>query len=285
MACRIYSTSKGIFMSTRLRRPAASGYSLIELLVVLAIVGILAIAGVTMIGNRQSGAVRGLLDEVEGALSNAHQTAVATGRDVEIVTWGTWDAGTPFRMAHVDGVGPVILPDGTITNQAEFLLDPVHNAAPAPPAVPPAPPGVNLLGSVAVPFRFMPNDTIQSRARIVRLDSGQWTSVLLPTAAGTANESLTTVAPFNLGPMSTGVLTDTADLFPFQGAVNRGVTISGSSKRFNTTFIIPVVGTTSSGGALPGGPMGLIVVLANGGTIYKFYNPGARDSDGRWRRL
>jgi hypothetical protein len=31
--------------------------------------------------------------------------------------------------------------------------------------------------------------------------------------------------------------------------------------------------------------MGLIVVLANGGTIYKFYNPGARDSDGHWRRL
>ena len=284
MAGRIYTTSKGFFMSTP-RRHMASGYSLVELLVVLAIVGILAIAGVTMIGNRQSGAVRGLLDELEGALTNARQAAVATGRDVEIVTGGTWDAGTPFRRAHVDGVGPIIFPDSKIQKQVDYLLDTVTNPPLTLADVPLAPPGVNLAGSVAVPFRFIPNDAIQSRARIVRLDSGQWSSVMLPTAAGPANQLITTVAPFNAGPMSVGVYLEANDLFPFDGNVKRGVTISGSSKRFNTTFIIPVVGTTSSGGALPGGPMGLIVVLANGGTIYKFYNPGARDSDGRWRRI
>ncbi len=268
MACRTYNTAKGITMTTGWRRQGAAGYSLIELLVVLAIVGILAIAGVTMIGNRQSGAVRGLLDEVEGALANAHQAAVATGRDVAIVSWGTWDAATPLVMAH----GDAALTDAQIQTTANNLLL----------SIPPAP----ALGAngqtVAVPFRFQANDTIKSRAAIVRLDSAQWANVMQTTAAGTTNADINGVAPFLAGPMA-GILQEVNDLFLFS-PLNRSV-VSGANKRFNTTFIIPIVGTTTSGGALPGGPMGLIVVLANGGTIYKFYNPGARDSDGQWRRL
>lgn len=240
---------------------------MIELLVVLAIVGILAIAGVSMIGNRQSGAVRGLLDEIEGSLSNAHQAAVATGRDVAIFTWGTWDALTPLVMAH----GDAALTDAQLqTTAANLLL-----------SIPPAA-GLGTNGqTVAVPFRFQANDTIKSRAAIVTLGSAQWIQVMQASANGT-NEDINGVAPFLAGPM-TGVMVDANDLFLF-APTNRSV-ISGANKRFTTTFIIPVVGTTPSGGALPGGPMGLIVVLANGGTIYKFYNPGARDSDGKWRRL
>jgi prepilin-type N-terminal cleavage/methylation domain-containing protein len=250
------------------RRHAAIGYSLIELLVVLAIVGILAIAGVSMIGNRQSGAVRGLLDELEGALSNAHQAAVATGRDVAILTWGTWDAAAPLVMAH----GDAALTDAQLELTATNLLLSIPPAA-----------GLGASGqTVAVPFRFQANDTIKSRAAIVTLGSAQWIQVMQATAAGTTNEDINGVAPFLAGPM-TGVMLDANDLFLFS-PLNRSV-ISGANKRFTTTFIIPVVGTTPSGGALPGGPMGLIVVLANGGTIYKFYNPGARDSDGHWRRL
>ena len=268
MACRIYSTSKGPSMSTP-RRHAAFGYSMIELLVVLAIVGILAIAGVSMIGNRQSGAVRGLLDELEGALTNAHQAAVATGRDVAIVSWGTWDGGTPVRLAH----GNALQSDVQIQTAANDLLASL--------------PHVDLLGAtVAVPFRFLPNDTIHSRARVVTLGSAQWASVMQATPAGATNEIITTVAPFLAGPM-VGVLVDGPNnLFQLElTATPQRNVISGANKRFTTTFIIPVVGTTTSGGALPGGPMGMIVVLANGGTIYKFYNPGARDSDGKWRRL
>ena len=267
MPCRSYNTAKGITMTTGWRRQGAAGYSLIELLVVLAIVAILAIAGVTMIGNRQSGAVRGLLDEVEGALVNAHQAAVASGRDVAIVTWGTWDTTTPLRLSH----GDASLTDAQIQTTANNLLLSIA------PAV-----ALGVAGqTVAVPLRFLPNDAIQSRARIVALGSAQWTNVMQATPAGTTNEDVTTVAPFNLGPMA-GTLTDANLLFP--GAILRS-TVSGSNKRFNSTFIIPVVGTTSAGGALPGGPMGLIVVLGNGGSIYKFYNPGIRDSDGKWRRL
>ncbi|HEX7552908.1 MAG TPA: hypothetical protein VF378_05100, partial [Geothrix sp.] len=220
---------------------------MIELLVVLAIVGILAIAGVSMIGNRQSGAVRGLLDELEGALTNAHQAAVATGRDVAILTWGTWDAATPLVMAH----GDAALLDAQLQLTATNLLLSIPPAA-----------GLGTNGqTVAVPFRFQANDTIKSRAAIVTLGSAQWTNVMLASANGT-NENINNVVPFLGGPMA-GVMLDANDLFLFS-PLNRSV-ISGANKRFTTTFIIPVVGTTPSGGALPGGPMGLIVVLANGG--------------------
>jgi prepilin-type N-terminal cleavage/methylation domain-containing protein len=264
MACRTYSTSKGHSMSNRSWRHAASGYSLVELLVVLAIVGILATVGVTMIGNRQSGSVRALLDELEGALNNAQQATAATGGDVAIVTWGNWSAATPLMMAH----GNALQTDAQIVTAATDLLASL--------------PHVDVLGqTVAVPFRFLPNDTIQSRAQIVAIASPQWTNVMLPTAAGTTNQDINSVPPFNVGPM-VGVVVDANTLF--QGALSRNV-ISGVNKRFTNTFIIPIVGTTTGGGALPGGPMGMIVVLANGSSVYKFYNPGARDSDGQWRRL
>ena len=269
MADRIYSTSKGFSMATRLRRHAASGYSLVELLVVLAIVAILAIAGVTMIGNRQSGAVHALLDEVEGALSNAQQAAGAAGSDVAIVTWGTWDALTPLRLAH----GNAIQTDAQIQTAANDLL--ASN------------PHVDQLGqTVAVPVRFLANDAIQSRARIVTLGSPQWINVMQATPAGTTNDNINLVAPF--ATVMAGVLVDgpTSNLCQLElSATPHRVVISGANKRFTTTFIIPIVGTTTSGGALPGGPMGMIVGLANGSSIYKFYNPGARDSDGHWRRL
>jgi prepilin-type N-terminal cleavage/methylation domain-containing protein len=269
MAGRIYSTSKGFFMSTRFRRHAASGYSLVELLVVLAIVAILAIAGVTMIGNRQSGAVHALLDEVEGALNNAQQATAAAGGDVAIVTWGTWDAGTPLRLAHGDATQT----DALIQTAANDLLASL--------------PHTDALGlTVAVPFRFLANDSIQSRARIVTLGSPQWINVMQATPAGTVNQDITTVAPFST--VMAGVLVDgpNSNLCQLElSAAPHRIVISGANKRFTTTFIIPIVGTTTSGGALPGGPMGMIVGLANGSSIYKFYNPGARDSDGLWRRL
>jgi prepilin-type N-terminal cleavage/methylation domain-containing protein len=267
MAGRIYSTSKGFFMSTS-RQRLACGYSLIELLVVLAIVGILGIAGATMIGNRQSGAVRGLLDELEGALTNAHQATVATGRDVAIITWGTWDAGT-LRLAH----GNALQTDVQIQTAANDLLASLPHVDP-------------LGATVAVPFRYLPKDTVHAQARVVTLGSPQWVNVMQATPAGTTNEDINGVVPFTT--VMAGVLVDgpTSNLFQLElTATPQRNVISGASRRFTTTFIIPVVGTTASGGALPGGPMGMIVVLANGGTIYKFYNPGARNSDGKWRRL
>ncbi len=71
------------------------GYSLIELLVVLAIVGILAIVSVFMLGDRRGNAVRGVMDELEGVVLAAQRNAMATGTDVTLETSaGTWVAGT-----------------------------------------------------------------------------------------------------------------------------------------------------------------------------------------------
>lgn len=255
-------------MTTPSRVRSAAGFSLIELLVVLAIIGALAIVGVNMIGNRQSGAVRSLLDEMEGVLSNAHKAAVATGADVAIVTWGGWDSGAPFRVAH----GVASLTDAKIQTIADKLLQGI------PPDAADGPAGQ----TVAIPFSFMPSDPSQTRARIVAIGSDQWKNVMKD-FNGKTNTDLSTVEPFKSGIM-VGTVTDANNLFSYTTDVKRFV-ISGSSKRFSTTIVIPIVGTATGGGALPGGPMGLIVVLANGGSIYKFYNPGIRDSDGQWRKI
>ncbi len=243
------------------------GFSLIEMLVVLAIIGILSMVGVTMLGNRQGGGVRSLLDEIEGALTNAHKASVATGRDVAIVSWGTWAAGTPLILAQ----GDASLTDAQIQTTANGLLAGIQPAA-----------SLANGQTVAVPFHFVPTEPSHSRARIAVMGTGEWNQAKLPTAPGARNQDITTVSPFKSGETMLGL---SADVNSFcRTALNR-VVISGSNKRFNTTFSIRIVGTTSSGGVLPGAPMGLIVVMGNGASIYKFYNPGIQNGDGQWRRL
>ena len=106
-------------------KPGESGYSLIELLVVLAIVAILAIAGVTMLGNRSGNSVRVVLDELEGAIMDAHKYAATSGRDVAIVTWGTWDvSGTAPTMYMARGV--------VSATQTSLAIQGVVTAPPAP---------------------------------------------------------------------------------------------------------------------------------------------------------
>lgn len=240
-----------------------NGFSLIELLVVLAILGILSIVGVFMIGNRQAGAVRSLLDELEGSLANAHQAAVASGRDVAIVSWGTWEGATPLVIAH----GDAELLDGPIQTAADKLRDSEPVAA-------------GLSQTVGVPFRMRPNDPTHSRARVALVGTTDWATAMMP-VDGRTNQDITTVAPFT-GSMA-GMVAPENNLVG-DGTRQRTL-ISGGNKRFNSTFIIPVVGTGANVGPLPGSPMGLIVVINNGATIYKFFNPGVRDGDGQWRRI
>ncbi len=229
------------------------GYSLIELLVVLAIVAILAIAGISMLGNRSGGAVRGVMDEIEGSLLEAHKLAVATGRDVLIVTQGDW-LGTG---------SPMIMTRGVVTPTA-------------------TPATILAAGQLASEsFRVGLSGTAVSREHMhagVPIPGSTWWA----TAQGT-NQALAAVEPF-ASDTAINNAAITAPNYLFQGATVNSVRISGGDKRFTSTFVIPVVGL-SSGNAIPSGPMGLIVVQANGATIYKFYNPGARDGDGKWRRI
>ncbi len=246
------------------------GFSLAELLVVLTIIGILSAVGLFMIGNKQAGAVRAVMDEIEGSLANAHQAAVATGRDVAIHSWGNWTTvGTPLILAH----GDAALTEAEVLAAANNLRDSLPVAA-------------GLSQTVAVPFRFRLNDPNYSRARIALVGSGDWATAMT-TFDGKTNQGLSAVVPFSAG----GVMADLLDgnlpkdEFNLLNGANPRARISGGNKRFNASFVIPIVGTIGNGGPIPGSPMGLIVVLNNGATIYKFYNPGARDGDGQWRRI
>jgi hypothetical protein len=109
-----------------------------------------------------------------------------------------------------------------------------------------------------------------------------WTIAMTANGQGRTNTDITTVAPFSSD--ATFQAANTAANNLFKNALNQ-VTVSGSNKRFNNSFIIQVVSTSTSGYAVPGGAMGLIVVLNNGATVYKFYNSGVNSGDGQWRRI
>lgn len=245
-----------------MRLPArkANGYSLIEILVVLAIFGILSLVGVSMLGNRRGSAVHSLLDEIEGALNNARAEAGATGKDVALVTWGAWSAADRLGIAYGDATN---LTDAQIKNIATGVDAPTSAA---------------LGQTVGLGFRYLPSDVIQARARVVLAASGDW-----GIATSAANGGIDDVDPFKTVFGFTGQVSDATNIF-HSGLTTRTI-ISGSSQRFSSTFCIQIVGTSPDAGPLPGTPMGLIFVQANGATIYKFYNPGTKEGDGLWRKI
>lgn len=247
---------------TRSGRTGPSGYSLIELLVVLAIVAILGIAGVSMLGNRGGNSVRVVLDELEGAIMDAHKYAATSGRDVAIVTWGQWDPGTGNSLRMARGVA----------TQTSLAIQTVITTPPASPT--------DAEKTVA-PIFTLSNSREYMNAGVAVNGSTWWTNAMQANGAGKQNEDLTKVEPFKSDASFQSAIAASNNLF--QGGVNQ-VTISGANKRFNTSFMIQVV-STAGGFAVPAGAMGLLVVQNNGATVYRFYNPGAANGDGKWRRI
>lgn len=248
--------------------PNQRGYSLIELLMVLVILSILSIAGVVYLGNRPSTGVRAILDELEGSLVEAQRLAIATGRDVTLATDGNWTAATPAVLVRGDS---------TIL-AAEWA----NILAAAQGTWPPAKGTMNdtQLNSLGIAFRLGTSSngalTREHMNAAIAIDPAWW-----GTAQGD-NEDINKVTPFLATTGFNGQLVD-ANLL-FKNAADTTLSLSGTSKRFNQTLWIPVVGL-SAGLPVPGGPMGVIFVQASGGSIYKFYNPGTRQGDGKWRRI
>ncbi len=95
-------------MESRRPRKCASGFTLIELLVVLAIIGILAYAGVSASFNRPSAAVRGVTNDVYGVFRSAQTLARNSGRRVALQVSGTEPGKTlvlnyGFYVQNADG--------------------------------------------------------------------------------------------------------------------------------------------------------------------------------------
>jgi prepilin-type N-terminal cleavage/methylation domain-containing protein len=232
------------------------GYSLVELLVVLTIVGVLATVGIVSIGNRSGGAVRQVLDELEGTLLAAQKAAVASGQDILLVSKGEWDGANPLTLTY----GTANLGTATIMTNGET-----------------APEAFRLAISTTGAIRRE-----HLHAAVVTKPNTDWWA----TVTNGGNTSITDVAPFNVAATGFQDVLSSTDRNLFQGTSTISTIparISGTNKRFTSTFWIEVVGIRN-GAPIPGGPMGLLVVLGGGASIYKFYNPGA-PSGGKWRRL
>jgi type II secretory pathway pseudopilin PulG len=229
-----------------------------ELLLVLFIVSILAVAGVTMLAPRQTGAVRGVMDELEGTLVAAQQRATATGRDILIATTGEWSSTSPFSLAYGEATvaGAPVSATTVLTNGA----------------------------NASETFRVAVNPSGGLRgehyhAGLVTVTNKTWWG-----SAATGSTDITTVDPFKATAPFKGLLTDANNLCQ-GGTTPASARISGADKRFQTNFWIGVV-SLRNGQPMAGGPLGLLVVTANSGQVYKFYNPGVLNGgNGTWRRI
>jgi hypothetical protein len=229
-----------------------------------------------MMGSRQSGAVRSLLDDLEGTISNAHQAATATGRDIALVSWGAWDKDNKENQLCIafgdadlaqtadDESSATIVDIGKKLLKGEIPTDETEQ-------------------TVAVPFHYSPSDAVQKRACIVTNSDGD--NLSWAVAMGEKKSIDDEGVGIKDLPWEKIKISEPDNNFCQYSGNAVSVYISGRTKRFSKSAFIKIVGTNSNGRAIANGPVGLIVLLENSATVFKFYNPGGENGGGEWRRL
>ena len=209
------------------------GFTLFELLVVVVIVGILALASVAYVQDRHSSAVRGIVDELEGQLVAAQTKSQLTLGDVVIHTEGTWT-----------GVG-----DG-----GTMVLVSSSNAIPFTAAA----------GHSSEAFRSHYLDRQRDHVEAGVGTGREWYIAALGGAPSLHTVSPCKDAPFISAfntPLFTGAVNETI-------TIN-----GNSKRFTTGFFIAVVGLRADAGGAhtYPGAPIAVLVVPSNGTGVYKFY--------------
>lgn len=236
-------------MGGRTRRTRDRGFSLMELLVVLTVMGILAGAGVYQLGSRRQGAVRALLDQTEGALILAQRNALVSNQDLHVRFQGQWlSASDPFVL------------DGRPYESTPANLElPITQRA--------------RQGAEAEVFqgRYASGDAVHRHAGIVTDEA---------VAESIRKDFLESADAAKYSDIRTMVAT--APLLLKGDGATQVEEIQGASMRFARGFLIPVAGILGNGKMLATGHRGLLVAPPRSSRVFKLYRSM---EDSTWRLL
>ena len=232
-------------------RSRQSGMTLIELLLVLAIIGILVGTGLSFSISRPSTAVRGVTNDVYGVLQAAQNLARNSGRNVALQTSGT------------EGGRTLVLQYGFFVQNANGTDD--FTKGPGSTSANP------VMGSLVI-------DTSLSRyAQVADAATGQFTSAAPNNAPG-SDTVLSTLEPASFWTSSSNYL--------FTGAsapTSPATLYFRSDGTPNADFFVPIVGVRS-GTVGTDLPVGLVLASRTNGLL-AFLKATSSDSSTPWKRL
>jgi prepilin-type N-terminal cleavage/methylation domain-containing protein len=227
------------------RRPSSRGYSFIELVVVMTIIGILTMAGILKLTDNRPAAVKTLTVALATSLKEAQTTARNRGVQVDVLTSGATQ---------------------TTLNMSARFPD-VLAAVPVPPAT----------GTLITNPLFTGNASLYA---VVDAAGAQVSSVTRNWAGLNALGDLA----LNFGNTTARIGTLAEQNQLFSGSSTPAVAMSFfSNGTANGNFAMVVLGSRN-GVALTGTPMGVIVACASG-DILVFYKSDPSVASGNWQRL